>query len=503
MSSKSTLPSRSATGFWRVLHSFRFKLTLLFVAILGLVLAGFSFFIYTRQAQIIETEQANLLTTQSAQLVAYYNNQLHSYEEDREDRSRSFPQDDLPLLPENAILAIIGQDGKAIWQQGNLKPEILQSLITTWIDSSNTSQPLSISVPAQEGVGISGSEQYLFQISPLRIEEGWDGFILLANPIDPDDQLARLAISLGLGSLIILLFAFIGGYWLANRAMKPVEAIVQTARQISESDLSKRLNLDREDELGELAKTFDQMLDRLQAAFERQRQFTADASHELRSPLTIIELEANRALERPRTEKEYEHVLRLIQSENEWMGSLVNELLLLARMDAGQIALRAESLDLSEIVVDVTERLNPLAQANGVTLKTGKLKECYVQAERTYITQLLTNLVENAIKYTQRKDAMVLVESDVHIVDDQRWGLISVNDNGPGIPEQDLPYIFDRFYRKDKARSRQENEEGMQVSGSGLGLAIAKSIAELYGGKIEVHNKIGAGTTFTVWLPAA
>ena len=136
-------------------------------------------------------------------------------------------------------------------------------------------------------------------------------------------------------------------------------------------------------------------------------------------------------------------------------------------------------------------------------MKTGNLNECYVQVDRIYVTQLLTNLVENAIKYTQRNDAMVLVDSANQVVGDQQWSLVCIKDNGPGIPEQDLPYIFDRFYRMDKARSRQENGDGKQVSGSGLGLAIAKSIAEMYGGEIDVHNQVGAGTTFIVWLPAA
>lgn len=196
-------------------------------------------------------------------------------------------------------------------------------------------------------------------------------------------------------------------------------------------------------------------------------------------------------------------MLRLIQSENEWMSSLVNELLLLARMDAGQIAVRAERLDLSDVVLEVTERLNPLAQARGVALKTGALVECYVRADRVYLGQLLTNLVENAIKYTQRNDALVLVESASQVSGDQQWNLVRITDNGPGIPEEHLPYIFNRFYRMDKARSREVDEDSEQISGSGLGLAIAKSIAEVYGGKIEVHNLTGTGTTFTVWLPAA
>lgn len=485
----------------QVLHSFRFRLTLLFVAILALVLAVFSIFIYTRQAQIIRTEVANRLATQSAQLVSYYSAQLHLYEEDREGRSEHNPQTELPLLQENALLALVGSDGQVVLQQGVLQPEMLEAAIKTWGESTHPLEPIALTLPAQDVLGNAEAREYLMQVSPMRVDEGWIGYILLASPMDPEGQLVRLAVTLALSSLLILLLAFGGGYWLADRAMKPVQVIVQTAQRIGESDLSQRLNLDRDDELGELADTFDRMLDRLQAAFERQRQFTADASHELRSPLTIIELESNRALERPRTTKEYEQVLRLIQSENEWMSSLVDKLLLLARMDASQVAKRSEKLDLSDVVLEVTERLALIAADKGVALKTGSLVESYVQADRAYLVQMLTNLVENAIKYSQGEAGSVKVESDNQMVGNQKWGLVRITDNGPGIPQEQLPYIFDRFYRLDKARSRQVDERETPVSGSGLGLAISKSIAEIYGGKIEVESRAGNGSTFTVWLP--
>ena len=175
----------------------------------------------------------------------------------------------------------------------------------------------------------------------------------------------------------------------------------------------------------------------------------------------------------------------------------------LARMDAGQKALRSERVDLSEVIVDVIERLTPLAQARGIMLKTGELGECYTQAERIYLTQLLTNLVENALKYTQREDGFVLVESARQVQDSQIWSQMRISDNGFGIPEEHLPYIFDRFYRLDPARTRTEESTGSLPSSSGLGLAIAQSIAQVYGGKIEVTSEEGKGTTFTVWLPAA
>ena len=168
------------------------------------------------------------------------------------------------------------------------------------------------------------------------------GYILLADPIDPDNQLPRLFVSLtlGIGTLAI---AMIGGVWLADRVMRPVKTITHTAQTIGETDLSMRLHLEQKDELGELADTFDAMLDRLQAAFERQRQFTADASHELRTPLTIVELEASRAPAAQHSPADYERALSIIYSENQFaMIRLVNNLLTLARMDAGQVVLHKE-----------------------------------------------------------------------------------------------------------------------------------------------------------------
>lgn len=487
----------------QVLHSFRFRLTLMFVAILAIILAVFSIFIYTRQVEIVTTEAENRLTAQSIQLVGYYNAQLHSFEEESEGRSRNGPQFEFPLLPENSILAAIGPNEQVTQLQGELHPDVLTDMISIWKNTTKKLEPLTYRVSSSGNQVQSGGTTYLFQVSPLQAEEIRGGNLLLATPLDPANQLSRLAVTLLLGSTVILLIAFAGGYWLADRAMKPVQTIVRTAQQISGSDLSQRINLNREDELGELADTFDQMLDRLQAAFERQRQFTADASHELRSPLAIIELEANRALERKRTSKEYEQVLRLIQSENEWMSSLVNELLLLARMDDGQSPMQVERIDLSEVVVDVVERLNSLAQSKSVVLLTGNLGECFVQAERVYLTHLLTNLVENGIKYSQRDDGLVRVETDSQILAGQAWSLVKISDNGPGIPEENLPYIFNRFYRMDKARTRRVDEDDVPVSGSGLGLAISKSIVEVYSGKIEVHSLPGKGTTFTIWLPGA
>jgi signal transduction histidine kinase len=491
--------------FRRVMRSFRFRLTLYFVAILAVILAGYSVFVYTRQAQVLRVEAANQLTTQSSRLANLYISllmQTFGAESENEHKSiqKGFPafsSDSLITLQETDVMAIIGQDGSMIDQKGDLPAGDLSHILQSWTYKST--DLISLSIPP--GKERPETHKYLFQITPLGYENRWNGYLIIGTQVDPSGQLGRLVMTLVTGAVLILVLAFGGGYWLADRAMKPVHSITHTARQISESDLSQRLRMNREDELGELAGTFDQMLDRVQAAFERQRQFTADASHELRTPLAIIELEANRALERQRSSKEYESALQIIQSENEWMSHLVNELLLLARLDSGQADLHAERLDLSEVAVDVVERLNAMAALKKVTLATGELSEAYVQTSRVYLARLITNLVENAIKYAQGEGARVLVETGSQAREERPWGWVRVNDNGPGIPAEHIPHLFNRFYQIDPARSRNPQNPALAENGSGLGLAIVKSIAEAFGGFVEVKSEAGQGATFTVWLP--
>jgi signal transduction histidine kinase len=277
--------------------------------------------------------------------------------------------------------------------------------------------------------------------------------------------------------------------------------ITQAARSIGETDLSRRLNLRVKDELGELANTFDAMIARLQSAFERQRQFVADASHELRTPLTIVNLETSRAVASRRSSKEYQQALSIIHSENDYMTSLVNDLLTLARMDAGQSVLEMTPLDLSDVAVETLERLSPLAARNRVTLEAGSLPETRMTGDRQYLLQMLANLVDNAIKYSNGKNKRVSVETGTS--DGRVW--VRVSDNGPGIAPEHIPHLFDRFYRVDKARSRADGSDPDKSSpgGSGLGLSIVQWIALAHGGEISVESVPGIGTTFEVRFIAA
>jgi len=332
------------------------------------------------------------------------------------------------------------------------------------------------------------------------------GWVILGQPMDANNQLPRLALTLVLAGGFTLLIAMGGGYWLANRALWPVKAITRTAQEISETDLDRRLSIHTGDELGELAGTFDRMLDRLQAAFNRQRQFTADASHELRTPLAIIGLETDRALSTGRDAAEYRRVLQVIRSENQSMTRLVGELLTLARMDAGQVTLKREPLDLSDVVLEVVERYAPLAAQKGIQIQTGDLPELPVEADRQFLAQMVGNLVDNAIKYSPAGSGQwVRAETGMSPVvagsPAQAW--VRISDNGPGIAQEHLPHLFDRFYRVDSARSHNPDEEehADQIPGSGLGLSIVKWIAEVHGGCARVQSQPGEGTSFEVKIP--
>lgn len=214
--------------------------------------------------------------------------------------------------------------------------------------------------------------------------------------------------------------------------------------------------------MGRLAATFDQMLDRLEAAFQRQRQFTADASHELRTPLALIASQIDLALERPRPADAYRAVLASLRDDTTRLSQLLSELLTLARADAGYVTLDAEPLDLATLVEDVVVAMQPLARTAGIALGQRAEESVRVVGDQTRLTQLLVNLIDNGLKYTPVGGSVTVAVGRV----DQR-AFVSVGDTGEGIPPEHLPHLFERFYRVDTARDR-------AAGGAGLGLAICR-----------------------------
>jgi len=289
---------------------------------------------------------------------------------------------------------------------------------------------------------------------------------------------------------IALLLAGGGGWMLARRALRPVDRMTETARRISAEHLTGRVvETGAGDELDRLGQTLNAMLGRLDAAFQEMRQFTADASHELQTPLTILKGEMEVALRSPRSPEEYQRILKSALEEIDRIARLVDGLLLLARADAGVLRMDRRPADLAQLVEEVYGQTRILAEARSVNLRLGPVEPISVPGDYAHLRRLLLNLVDNAVKYTL-PDGRVTIS----LQPSGGWASIRVEDTGMGIPPEDQARIFQRFYRSAEARSRGEG-------GAGLGLCIARSIAEAHGGRIEVESATGRGSTFTVLLP--
>jgi heavy metal sensor kinase len=470
-----------------VLHSIRFRLVLWYTVILALVLAAFSAFIYIKQSRDFVGESEFRLERKMAAL----------------GKGLTVTSEGLLVPPgvlqDTDVLLFTNPAGQVLASHGPLSGQDILSLAghaREEFESRGSSDSYS---SWTENAG-SPHANYMFVTVPLQNGSEQSGLVVLGTPSDPYGLESRLVFTLMAGSLVTLIIALLGGYWLADRAMRPVHTITQAAQSIGETDLSRRLNMHSKDELGELANTFDGMLGRLQAAFERQRQFVADASHELRTPLTIVNLETSRSLTSPRKPEDYRQALAIIQNENNFMTALVNDLLTLARMDAGQAVLERQAVDLSDVAVDTMERLAPLAERSGVRLEVGDLPEVRILGDRQHLVRMVSNLVDNGIKYAAGEDKKVSIETGVS--GESAW--VRVSDNGPGIAAENLPHVFDRFYRIDQSRTRgEEVSSGAQApGGSGLGLSIVQWIAKSHGGEIKVESQVGAGTTFEVRFKA-
>jgi heavy metal sensor kinase len=318
--------------------------------------------------------------------------------------------------------------------------------------------------------------------------------VQIASVITPFSLLLRRLRWLAIAILpILVLCSGFGGYWLSGRAMAPIDEITRAARDIGERNLSKRLPLPQaRDELRRLSETLNSMLSRLEAAFKRIVQFTADASHELRTPIAIIRTTAEVMREQPRTVAEYEEANTQIVSEAERTSELIENLLTLARADSQAAQFVFYDLNFNKIVNEVLVSVAPLAEVQGFRLNT-KISgsPVVIVGDRDAIRRLIIIFVDNAIKYSSPgSNIWICVDAD------QNGASFEVRDEGIGISDNDLPHIFERFYRADKARSR-------DMGGAGLGLSIAKWIADAHRASIEVHSELGRGSTFKVKFPVA
>lgn len=308
--------------------------------------------------------------------------------------------------------------------------------------------------------------------------------------VDTTQRLLMWVLLIGAG--LSMLLAGVAGWMSTGMALSPLEAVTQTALQITRADdLSRRIPYHgpQNDEVGQLIRAFNQTLGRLENLFNSQRRFLADVGHELRTPLTVIR--GNIDLMR-RMHCADEESMRGIENEVDRLTRLVGDLLLLAQAESGKLPLAREPVELDTLVLEVLSQMHVLAKDH-VTLRLGEIDQVLVCGDKDRLKQVLVNLVSNAIKYTPKGGEVVVGLAKVN-----QKARLTVSDNGPGIPPEDLPHIFERFYRGEKARTRTRDGKGF-----GLGLSIAYWIVRNHEGQIEVSSSQEKGTTFCVWLPLA
>lgn len=325
---------------------------------------------------------------------------------------------------------------------------------------------------------------------PYQARSGRRGVIRMMQDLgDIQETLKRLRLTLVLLIPAGIGISALGGYWLSGTALRPIDRIAQMAREIEAHRLDQRLpHPGVDDEIGRLVETLNRMIERLEASFGAMKRFTADASHELRSPLAIMRNTIDVVLENPRSEEEYREVLRSLGEDVDRLRKISEDLLLLARADAGGLVMKREPVRLDLLALALADTYQSRAQDSSVALETEAQDAVEVLGDERWLMSLIGNLLDNALKFTP-PDGTVRME--VHIVD--HLARIQVWDTGPGIPEASLDRIFERFYQADPSRA--------QKQGAGLGLAITAWITQAHGGSISASNRPQGGACFTVDLP--
>ncbi|WP_050615541.1 sensor histidine kinase [Bacillus testis] len=322
-------------------------------------------------------------------------------------------------------------------------------------------------------------------------EEVWIRGVYPLNSLSSAMNAILIATLIAFPFLIIIAAA--GGYYITRRAFRPVQKMIDSVSEISDGkDLSKRINLEgSHDEIHALADTFDDMFDRLQASFQSEKQFTSDASHELRTPTAVIISQCEYALSQSDRPEEMKESLEVILKQSRKMSSLISQLLLLARADQEKMEhFLIERINISELAEIVAEELEWMAQEAGIEIRTSLEDNLFIQADQTLMTRVLMNLITNAIAYGKPGGHV-----DITLYRDGSQAVGKVSDDGIGISAEHIDKIWDRFYRVDPTRTATAS------ANTGLGLAMVKSIIDMHGGKIEVASEVDKGSTFTFRLP--
>lgn len=300
----------------------------------------------------------------------------------------------------------------------------------------------------------------------------------------------RLMVVAVLAGAMLMLLATLGGTFIIRRALRPVKTVVHTARKISADDLSLRIESEkRQDEIGELVDTFNDMISRLEASIKKLKQFSGDVSHELRTPLTVIRGEIEVLLRKERSTADYRETLSTVLEETSLLERIIDDLLFLSRIEAIQKKELEKPVQLDEILLQTIENRDAAARNKEIHLNIINMDAAMVHGDENLLERMLINIIDNAIRYTPVRGRV-----EISLEKQGDTAVLGIRDNGIGIPQEALPYIYDRFFVVDKSRSK-------ETGGLGLGLSIVKHVAETHGAVITVASEVGQGTAFEIKFP--
>ncbi|TLM63944.1 MAG: HAMP domain-containing protein [Deltaproteobacteria bacterium] len=463
-----------------LLRSIRFRLTFWYALTLAVILAASALFSFQYFSKTLRQQVDDQLLAISSEIATAH----ASHADQPFDCNRL--QDHIHQGNWDAYILLRGPNLQAVCASENLLvgdlefgPVAMQQV--RWLN------------PHFETVEIASGMHLRLLSSPLTHNGHLIGVVQVARNLGQVQQiLGELRLVYSLVGPFAIFWLCLGCWFLADQLVSPVVEITAAAREINSENLARRLpHPGHRDELGQMVLSFNQMLERLESAFRRIRQFSGDASHELRTPLTILRGETEVTLRWAKTPEEFRDMLRSNMEEIDRMERIIENLLLLAKSESGELTLELREFNLSDLVQALYMQGRTLGEAKriSVNLRVDVDEEMRIRGDELRLRQMFLNLIANGIKYTPEGGALEIAMSR-----DGEMARIDVADNGIGIPVEAQPYIFDRFYRVDKARNRMDG-------GSGLGLSIVKSIAVAHGGRISVHSSPGQGSTFTVLLP--
>jgi heavy metal sensor kinase len=455
--------------------SIRFRLTAWYAGVLAGILILFSIATYVGVSHFLRRNLHESVVKDAQEVASIVRENAN--ESDEGAIGREVGEHFSPESIERAI-RVVNADGAAIYSSGG-------EVFPGWNDSSRNNEARDMSNRAMDG------QEYLIRTQPVVADSGRKYFVQVAASLSRNEEiLEQLLGVLALALLLATAIAVTGGYLLIRSSLRPLDNMAMRAQRITSRSLHERMPVaDTGDELQQLSISLNRMIERLEAAFHHISRFSADASHELRTPLTIMRGELETAVQSPRIDAGVRETLGTVLEETVRLSKIVDQLLTVSRLDAGEAFLEVSSFDFSELVRTTVEYMRLLADEKKLALKIEAAEQVQVEGDRSRLQQVVVNLLDNAIKYTPEGGSICV---NVHGNPDK--AVLTITDTGIGISQEGQAHIFERFYRTDKARSR-------ALGGIGLGLSIVKSIGAAHGGRVSVQSAEGRGSMFRFEIP--